>query len=82
MRPWPSVLADCGMGQPRRGDVRSTTLDRLARHGTPDDATSTGITEHVATGNAQAREAIDVVKEDGTFKNTSRPVCCSCFVAT
>ncbi|KAI0734762.1 hypothetical protein C8Q72DRAFT_791525 [Fomitopsis betulina] len=59
--------------KPRRGDVRSTTLDRLARHGTPDDATSTGITEHVATGNAQAREAIDVVKEDGTFKNTSRP---------
>ena len=62
-------------GQPRRGDLWAAALDRLARHVTleehGEDTSSTTDAEHVATGDAQyAREALDIKKEDGSFKQT------------
>ena len=63
-------------GQPRRGDLWAAALDRLARHVTLEDhgedtSSTTDNAEHVATGDAQyAREALDIKKEDGSFKQT------------
>ena len=57
-------------GQPRRGDLWGAALDRLARHVTLEEDTSSivGNAEHVATEDAQ--DAHRVLKEDGPFERT------------
>ena len=64
-------------GQPRRGDLWGAALDRLARHVTleehGEDAFSiVGNAEHVAAEGVQdARQALSVIKGDGSSQHTS-----------